>query len=233
MRDKGFLTPDGGYLTLLGFHDDGLVVWNALSFAAIGQGDLAVLTLARATREPALSATESARVNAAIMTIGEPAVGDEITFIGFTATEHSFHDLGPKRQASVLLNASLGTVLDVYSTHGPLCGGPSFGVAAETTPGMSGGGAFDSQGRLIGVLTAGLNDVSFGSMCWPCVYTPITVPWPPELVREPTTLHALAGRELARIENLAAVRPDLREDGELRVSLFSTAPANNPAEGTA
>lgn len=52
MREKGFLASEGGYLLALGFHEHGVVFWNPDSFTSVGGGDVAVLTMVRATATP-------------------------------------------------------------------------------------------------------------------------------------------------------------------------------------
>ena len=85
---------------------------------------------------------------------------------------------------------------------------------------MSGGAAFDAQGRLIGIITSGIDErSSFISMSWPSVFTPIEIAWPPGRIPEPTNLHALAQRGFCRIEHIEAVRSHVDENGESFVRL--------------
>src|SRR5439155_26595793 len=50
MRERGFLKPDGGLLLALGFEqDNSLTIWATTSITTVGDGDLSILTLVRAT----------------------------------------------------------------------------------------------------------------------------------------------------------------------------------------
>jgi len=51
-------------------------------------------------------------------------------------------------------------------------------VLAETVGGMSGGPVFDADGFLIGILSAGMADVSYVSLIWPALVVKIPLSWP-------------------------------------------------------
>jgi hypothetical protein len=225
MRDKGFLTEDvGGYLLALGFHNDGMTIWNPNWFTSIGDGDLAILTLVRATAPPATGTEKMVSVNVPILVAREPLVGETISLIGFAATETKFENLTRDRGGSIDLLGSVGPVTDVYTTgRDRNLPNPSAGVSAKTVGGMSGGAAFDRQGRLIGIITSGIDEQSsFISLSWPSVFTPFEVAWPPGLIKEPTSLHALTQRSLCRIECIEAVSSHVDESGEPLVGLRSS-----------
>lgn len=211
MRDKGFSGEGGaGYLLALGFHNDGdITIWNPDSFGAIGDGDLSILTLARATPRPATS------VGLATLVTRRPLVGESISLIGFAAAEVEFEN----NNAAIDSLGSVGQVIDVYPMGRDRCRLPnsSAGVSAKTINGMSGGGAFDAQGRLIGIIAAGIGeDASFISLAWPCIFSRIDeVAWPPGLVSGPTNLNAMAQKGLCRIECIEKLRSQFNERGEL------------------
>jgi hypothetical protein len=122
------------------------------------------------------------------------------------------------------LLGSVGPVVDVYPEgRDRSLPNPSVGVSAKTIGGMSGGAAFDAQGRLIGIITSGVGEeISFITLSWPIVFTPIEIAWPPGLIQGPTTLHAMATEQrLCRIENIEALRSHLSEGGEPFVGLSS------------
>lgn len=223
MRENGFLAADGGYLLALGFHDHGVVFWNPDSFTSVGAGDIAVLTMVRATASPSLPEDIPIPVNAATMAVRAPAEGELISMFGFAATETVFND---GKQIGLSLLGGVGPVLDVYpQRRDQRLAGPSAGVAAKTVGGMSGGGAFDAQGRLIGVISAGIGeDPSFISLAWPCLFTPLTMAWPHGLVDGPTTLHDLGRRELCNMIGLDLVQSHADENGAPLVSLLAQAP---------
>jgi hypothetical protein len=221
MRDNGFLGEAGGYLLALGFHNDGMVIWNADSFTSIDDSDLSFLTLVNATAQPANAAKKAISVNVATLAAREPLMGESISLVGFKAQETKFENLTHGRGAAVALLGSVGPVIDVYRKGRDRSRpNPSAGISAKTVGGMSGGAAFDAHGRLIGIITSGLGDeTSFISLSWPSVFTPLQVAWPPGHVQEPTTLHAMAQQGLCRIENIEAVNSHVDEDGGPLVSL--------------
>jgi hypothetical protein len=224
MRSEGFLGEVGGYLLALGFHSDGMAIWNPNTFTSIGDGDLSILTLVRATSSPVVAAGSPILVNVAVLVARQPVVGENISLVGFAASETRFENVTDDRAAGISLLGSVGPVIDVYPEgRDQRLPNPSAGVSARTVGGMSGGAAFDAQGRLIGIITSGVGEeTSFISLSWPSVFTPIEIAWPPGLVQGPTTLHAMTTqRSLCRIENIEALRSHVSESGERFVGLSS------------
>jgi hypothetical protein len=221
MREKGFLAEPGGYLLALGFHDNAMAIWNPNSFTSIGYGDLSILTLVRATAGPASPLGQPISVNVPILAARQPLVGESVSLMGFAASETKF-DLAAGRAAGVALIGSVGPVIDVYPDgRDRSLPNPAVGISAKTIGGMSGGAAFDAQGRLIGIITTGVGEeASFISLCWPSVFTPVEVAWPPGLIQsQPTTLHAMTQQRLCQIEGIEALSSYVREDGEMMVGL--------------
>lgn len=177
MRDKGFLREAGGYLLALGFHNDGMVIWNSDSFTSIGDGDLSILTLVRATAQRANTAKKAISVNVATLAARQPLMEESISLVGFAAQETKFENLTHDRGAAVALLGSVGPVIDVYRVgRDRSLPNPSAGVSAKTVGGMSGGAAFDAHGRLIGIIASGIGEeTSFISLSWPSVFTPVQV----------------------------------------------------------
>ena len=91
MRELGFLAEDGGYLMAYGFHAEGMMMmWNAVHVEQDPNGDLAILTLVRATAEPEWPLDKPLPVNAATIAAKMPATGETISLIGFRASEDFF-----------------------------------------------------------------------------------------------------------------------------------------------
>jgi len=85
---------------------------------------------------------------------------------------------------------------------------------------MSGGGAFDEEGNLVGVIATGVGDEhSFVSLFWPAIYTPLEPKWPPLLAGSGTSLAALARTGFCTIRNLDDVIPFTAEDGTTMISI--------------
>jgi Trypsin-like peptidase domain len=225
MRDKGFLGPVSGYLLALGFHNGVVVVWNVDSFTSIADGDLSILTLVRTTVGSVPASEEVVSINFAVLAARQPSLGEHVSLIGFAASEAKFEDLRSGRSAGIDLLGSVGPVTDIYADgRDQSLLNPSAGVSAKTIGGMSGGAAFDARGRLIGIITSGVDEESsFISLAWPCVFTPLEIHWPPGLFDEPTTLHAMAQGSLCRIENVEALILGVSDDGEPMVGLSSDA----------
>jgi hypothetical protein len=120
------------------------------------------------------------------------------------------------------LLGGVGAVTDVYpfrrDEHD--LPNPAAGVAARTMNGMSGGGAFDEESKLVGVIATGVGDEhSFVSLSWPAIYTPLEPNGPPLLVCSGTSLAALARTGFCTIRNLDDVTPFTAEDGTSMISI--------------
>lgn len=220
MRVRGFLAAQGGHLLAFGFHHDGMAIWNPRSFTTIGDGDLAMLTLTRVTAGPGAVAQHPIALNVAVMAARQPWLGEIVSLVGYAASEIRF-DMADGHGAGVSLLGGVGPITDLYSAGRDLSlPNPAIGICARTVGGMSGAGAFDEHGRLIGVITSGLGEErSFVSLCWPSAFTPLQLTWPPGLVEgDDPTLHSMAGLGLCRIEGLDALHAD-REGDDMRVSL--------------
>lgn len=218
MRAKGFLAQAGGQLFAVGFHPDRLEGWRADSFTSVDVGDLSLLTLIRTTASslPTLAPT---KFSVAKMAARMPNLGENISLIGFRAAELSFE---AKALMGLALIGSVGPVIDIYpakrDSHG--LPNPSAAIEARTVNGMSGGAAFDADGRLIGVISSGMEDApSFVSLTWPATHVPIAPKWPPMLSQAVTTLGGLAREGLCGIDELDDVQTWITADGHQMVSI--------------
>jgi hypothetical protein len=220
MRVQGLGSSPNGYLLALGFHREGMVIWSVNSLKEVGKGDLSVITLITATAEPAWSSTP---VNVATVAAREPSVGESLHLMGFKAAE--LKHFGGALPIGLSLHGGVGTILDVYpERRDSILAGPSVAVSAETVGGMSGGGAFDEDGRLVGIVSSGFaGGPSFVSLLWPCILTPLDVVWPPGLVQEPQSLAELSKRELCSIAGVENVVAREDADGSSWVSLIRKA----------
>lgn len=210
MREKGFMEEGGGYLRGWGLQKEMKVAWTADGLTS-DNGDLAILTLTPAT-EPCFP------VYLATLVAREPCVGERITLVGFAASEAEF---GNNRDAGLGLFVSGGNVIDVYREgRDQRLPNPSIGVAAKTQNGMSGGAAFDSKGRLIGIITSGVgDDCSFVSLSWPSVAASLEISWPRGLIEGPVSLLGMAHRGLCHIEDIGSLRLGIDGDGQPLVGL--------------
>jgi hypothetical protein len=115
MRANGFLDDAGGYLLALGFHEDGMAIWNPRIFTSIGDGDLAILTLVRTTASPTAVTRHPVSINVAVIAARQPLVEECLSLVGFAASEERFENLRAGRGAGLSLFGSVGPVIDVYS----------------------------------------------------------------------------------------------------------------------
>jgi hypothetical protein len=111
-----------------------------------------------------------------------------------------------------------GLEFDPFAEHG--LPNPAACVGARTVNGMSGGGAFDEEGYLVGVIATSVGDEhSVASLSWPAIYTPVEPKWPPPLAGSGTSLAALARTGFCTIRNLDDVIHFTAEDGTSMVSI--------------
>ena len=177
-----------------------------------------VLTLIRSTAPLAPSASPT-RFSLAKMAARMPDVGETMSLIGFRAADLAF---AGRALMGLALVGSVGQVIDVYAARRDAHGlpNPSAAIGARTVNGMSGGAAFDAEGRLIGVISSGLEaETSFISLTWPATYVPIVPKWPPMLSQTRPRWAPLAREGLAGIDNLDDVETWIDGDGHQMVSI--------------
>ncbi len=81
---------------------------------------------------------------------------------------------------------------------------PSLQIDCPSWGGMSGGPVFDSEGKLLGLLSSSLdNGPSFVSLLWPALTCPFEGGWPPESFEGKRTLLNI---DVCAIDNRSAVR---------------------------
>ena len=200
MRERGLFNPDGGQLRALGFQqDNSLTIWAITSFTTVGDGDVSILTLVRATA----GSVASTPLRVPVLRARQPKLKEKIDMIGYVATHETIEDFA-RDGVGVDLRGSVGKVSDVYPEQRDRSGlpNPSIGIAARVDSGMSGGAAFDESGRLIGIISRGDHTSAFVSLLWPIVFTPIDLVWPPVPIEGRITLAALTSIEWAKIDNL-------------------------------
>jgi hypothetical protein len=212
-RGLGLLNPDGGQLRALGFQQDNSVtIWAITSLTTVGDGDVSILTLVRATTGSA----PNTPLRVPVLTARQPKFKEKIDMIGYVATHETIEDFA-RDGVGVDLRGSVGKVIDVYhDRRDQALPNPSIGIAARVDSGMSGGAAFDESGRLIGIISRGDHTPAFVSLLWPIVFTPIDLAWP---IEGRATLASLTSTEWAKIDNLENLIEAVDEDGMLNVGL--------------
>jgi hypothetical protein len=218
-RERGLLNPDGGQLRALGFQQyNSLTIWAITNFTTVGDGDVSILTLVRAT---AGSGPDTPLWVPALMA-RQPKLKEKIDLIGYVATHETIEDFA-RDGVGVDLRVSVGKVSDVYPEQRDRSGlpNPSIGIAARVDSGMSGGAAFDESGRLIGIISRGDHTSAFVSLLWPIVFTPIDLAWPPVPIEGRITLVSLTSIGWAKIDNLENLIEAVDEEGMLHVGLMA------------
>jgi hypothetical protein len=166
-------------------------------------------------------------VNAAAIAARMPDAGETMSLVGFKAADLQF--ISSETDVSIYLGlyAGVGPVLDIYERRrDSSMPKPSGYVDAPTMGGMSGGGAFDSSGHLVGIISKGMeadagDGPSFILLSWPILFTEFEVVWPSGLSKSPTSLHAMAERGLSSIEGIENLLPGRDANGTLTVTLIT------------
>jgi len=157
--------------------ENGLELWQGTKLQLVDNSDLAILILKYVTFLPPGNGFRIAG-----MTARMPAVGARVAIAGFCSSDQvvSFSTEGVRVRGEVRL--SLGSVTAQYPKgRGYLLPGPWFEVACHTQHGVSGGPVFDESGRVVGILSSGLDGgPSYVSLLWPALLTPVKGGWPPD-----------------------------------------------------
>jgi hypothetical protein len=151
---------------------------------------------------------------AASMTTRYPRIGEKILILGFRSEVDTVNGAPVKYGNGDALGckviASIGEVSELYPNGRDSCmlPQPCIEVSCETPGGMSGGPAFDKNGRLLGVLSSsveGEKGPSFVSLMWSALCFKIDTIWPRGLINLPTNLLEMSQAGLVDIEGANAI----------------------------
>ncbi|MES0039642.1 serine protease [Mesorhizobium sp. M0046] len=183
--------------------DHGLMNWRVHQFTMSGT-DIAILRADLASAFP-----PSNQFWCAALTTRTPAVGERIMIVGFrtdtvTQEEMNWSILGETR-------VGIGEVTAAYpgGRDRVMAPNPCIEVRCMTLGGMSGGPAFDQEGKLIGLLSSSFEHdegPSYVSLLWPALTAEMSSSWPPGITPVPISLLGLTKRGLAKIDRPEAVR---------------------------
>jgi hypothetical protein len=162
-------------LMCIGIAGHGAEAWTIMHAVPVPNSDLCILSLQYLAQLPERPAFQFLS-----MTTRTPRVDEQLFVAGFRADQPLFErdDGRPmKLEAGLLVNA--GVIAELFlEGRSDTRPGPQLMVLAETVGGMSGGPVFDADGFLIGILSAGMADVSYLSLIWPALVVKIPLSWP-------------------------------------------------------
>lgn len=209
LEDQGFqkkLTNGGATLVAQAPLAGGMLLWTVIHFATVPDSDLAVLSMTLSSDFPL-----DRRFAVASITTRMPAVGEELTITGLSATRQT-EEISSVMHIGLQPGCLKGRVLEVYPDgRDRSLLGPCLAVESEARGGMSGGPVFDSRGFLVGTVTSAYPgaDVSFVSHVWPALVRAHACPvWPVDPYPRP-----LAGTilQLGSKFGISIERPDAFE----------------------
>jgi hypothetical protein len=157
------------------------MMWQCKKIALVGDdSDIAILVLRYTTDLPPDNLFKMAAVTTRL-----PAIGEQVSMIGFTASQTEFSRQPMSAAIWGHVRASVGTITARYP-HGRdrvMMPGPAFEVASSASGGMSGGPVFDHHGFLVGIVATSLGaedhvGPSYVSLLWPALTSPIDGEWP-------------------------------------------------------
>jgi hypothetical protein len=204
-----------------GLTPSGLRHWKVRHVCEVGNSDLFVLSLEYASPIEANSTFKQAVISTRL-----PCVGEPIMIAGFRATRSDFEVRDGDLVYEGNVRIGVGTVTERYSDgrDRKVLPWPTIEVDCSTKGGMSGGPAFDKNGRLIGILTSSFeteDDLgpSYVSLLWPALVVTIVPAWLQEFVGGPKSLLEM-DRQLCGIDrpNAIVTRAD-PSTGQIRLEV--------------
>jgi hypothetical protein len=156
------------------------MMWNCRKVSLVDNTDLAVLIISYASQLPPENI-----FNVAAITTRLPKVGEDVSMVGFTASEDEFPFDPAACSVSGHVRVSVGKITDRYPAGRDrgMIPWPVIEIASSASGGMSGGPVFDKYGLLVGIVSTsyGAEDhkgPSYASLLWPALTLPIDAEWP-------------------------------------------------------
>ncbi len=165
-----------------GVCEDRIIIWRITQVTshAGDRSDLAIFSLELASELP-----PDQTFTVAILSTRTPAIGERLTIVGFRHSNAEELSAGPERELHLQLLYSAGPVVHQYpqqrDSFGLPC--PCVEVDCHAPGGMSGGPVFDPQGRLVGILSRGLDQgPSWVLLLWPALGWSFGGGWPAQVM---------------------------------------------------
>ena len=199
------LIPGGTLALCAGYTTHGAQLWKVTHITRVPNSDVCILCLALTSGLPPDRTFYQASISTRF-----PKLGERLFILGYRPESDNFIDLkeGDPDAAGMDLVVCTGSVTQLFN-EGPdrfLYPGPSVMVECPAWGGMSGGPVFDSEGLLVGILTASLSSAggdtspSLVSLLWVALPHRFDGGWPTA-----DGLQSLLERRGCEIDNRAAV----------------------------
>jgi hypothetical protein len=161
-----------------GYTPSGPRYWRVALVYPLENSDIVILTLKYIAKLPA-----DGRFVQTMITTRLPGIGERVLIAGIHASrdqveadsQMAFPVVGGHIKHGAELLISIGEVTQHhFAGRGAMVPGPAIEVACSTSGGLSGGPAFDKNGKVFGILSASINDPdgrgpSQISMIWPAL----------------------------------------------------------------
>jgi hypothetical protein len=149
--------PSTAHMLCIGYAPSGPRIWYVRYYHKVEKSDVTILSLEYASPFPADGSFAQA-----MLTTRLPGIGEQVMIVGLRASDQhvpadqsmSFSIKGEHIEYGANVLVAVGEVSEHYLTgRGSMPPGPAIEVACSTPGGLSGGPAFDKNGRLIGILS--------------------------------------------------------------------------------
>ena len=216
-----------------GLTPSGSRLWKVRQITKVHNSDLMILAMQYASPLP-----PDRRFVQVIMSTQLPPIGEEVMIVGFRSSDVHvraqdgvyFPVAENKMQYGIEIQIGVGEVTQHHlSGRGSMPAGPAFEVACSTSGGMSGGPAFDRSGRVVGILSASLNESdgrgpSQVSLLWPALVQSLAPAFLTRILPQNVRLLDLHP-SLCGIEGRDAIRAsEDPETGQIRLEVNLEAP---------
>ncbi len=170
-----------------GLASHGVQIWRLTKITTVPDTDFCILGLLCASQLP-----PSNEFQQALITTRLPKLGEKLMLAGFRAGQNAFEITD---QTNFALSGSVlicsGIVTDRYpqGRDRHMLPSPSLQIDCPSWGGMSGGPAFDGDGKLVGLLSSSFDQgPSYVSLIWPALTCPFEGGWPAACFPSKTTL---------------------------------------------
>ena len=177
-----------------------LLIWRVKEII-LGEPDIGILRLALASPIPKKA------IGVAGLTTRAPRLGDPVMIAGLRITGSG--DSGEALESEVRVSVGEITTVHLNERNSVMLPFPGLEVACPALGGMSGGSAFDLNGRLIGIVGSSFDDLegpTYVSQWWPIAAWRLQEHWLPKSVRLPTNIVRLATAGHAQIDRPERLR---------------------------
>lgn len=196
-----------------GLASHGVEIWRIQKINTVPDTDFCILGLSRASHLP-----PNNDVRQALITTRLPRIGEKLMLAGFRARQDAFAVTNEKQfvvSGSVIVCSGIVTARHLEGRDRIMLPWPSLQIDCPSWGGMSGGPAFDAEGKLVGLLSVSLSDgPSNVCLIWPALTCPFEGGWPTSCFPNRTTLLEL---DACAIDDRSALTVE-KKDGVTRTT---------------